>query len=186
MDKRIRLTKSKLKKTLLDLLCRMNMEDVTISTLCREAGVNRNTFYSHYSSVDEIFKEVLSEFTQSISESLTESLEKGIITGLEDLLLNILSLIEKNRSMCILIFSDTSKSFLKNVLSALLPYTKSVWQEQLPLNSEYAQIVYTYISGGAISVIEEWVKSNFAIKKEEVALVLEKIILNGQKAFINA
>ena len=58
------MTRSIIKDSLLLLLRKKNYMDITISDICRKAGVSRTTFYQHYRNipeiVDELFEDALS------------------------------------------------------------------------------------------------------------------------------
>ena len=48
MDKRIEYTKKTLKDTFLSLLAEKDIINITVSEICKEAGINRGTFYRYY------------------------------------------------------------------------------------------------------------------------------------------
>lgn len=49
-DLRVSRTKQQLKDALLSILRIKPISRITVTELCRKAGLNRNTFYSHYRS----------------------------------------------------------------------------------------------------------------------------------------
>lgn len=57
MDPRVAKTKGKVRDGLLQLLEHDRLEDITVSDLCRAAGVNRSTFYVYYDTVSSVFEE---------------------------------------------------------------------------------------------------------------------------------
>ena len=73
MDIRITRTKKMLEDALLDLMKNKPVEKITPTELCRKATVNRNTFYTHYSSVTELYNEIENRLINSVDESLNES-----------------------------------------------------------------------------------------------------------------
>ncbi len=60
-DKRTIFTKKLIKNNLKKMVCQMNYEEITIKELTANAGINRKTFYLHYTSLDGLFKEVSDE-----------------------------------------------------------------------------------------------------------------------------
>lgn len=58
MDIRIKRTKKMLENALFELMKDKPVEKITPTELCRKATVNRNTFYSHYSSVTELYESI--------------------------------------------------------------------------------------------------------------------------------
>ena len=61
-DVRVQKTKERLSASLLSLLKEKSIEKVSICEICNRAGVNRNTFYSHYLSVKELLEEIEAQF----------------------------------------------------------------------------------------------------------------------------
>ena len=57
-DKRVVKTKNLLKKALVQLLEKKQLNDISIVELTNLAEVNRKTFYLHYKNVSAIFKEI--------------------------------------------------------------------------------------------------------------------------------
>lgn len=52
------LTKRLLKESLIKLLKEKDIQKISITELCNEAGINRTTFYSHYSSQYDVLKDM--------------------------------------------------------------------------------------------------------------------------------
>lgn len=71
-DLRVIKTKKALHQALLALLKTQTLESISISTLCREAGVNRGTFYLHYKDVGSLFDEHLLHLLKDLEESYYE------------------------------------------------------------------------------------------------------------------
>ena len=53
MDIRILKTKNKLYKAFISLIDKERIKDITVLELCKEAKVNRTTFYKYYLDVDD-------------------------------------------------------------------------------------------------------------------------------------
>ena len=62
------LSKSKIKQAFVNLLESKNLSDITIGNICDKAGINRTTFYAHFSSLTDLFKALESEL-YSVSPS---------------------------------------------------------------------------------------------------------------------
>lgn len=71
-DLRVIKTKKALHRTLLTLLKSNTLESISVSTLCREANVNRGTFYLHYKDIGSLFDEHLVHLLKDLEESYYE------------------------------------------------------------------------------------------------------------------
>ena len=62
MDQRVargEQSKAEIKDAFLKLFKKKEPEDITVIDLCRKAGVNRSTFYAHYSNIDLLIQEII-------------------------------------------------------------------------------------------------------------------------------
>ncbi|WP_283251367.1 MULTISPECIES: TetR/AcrR family transcriptional regulator [unclassified Actinomyces] len=48
-------------EALLDLLQDTNMRDITVTTVCRRAGISRGTFYRHWADIDTLTDELIDQ-----------------------------------------------------------------------------------------------------------------------------
>ena len=80
MDKRVERTKGTIRRTLLSLMGERPVERITTTELCREAHINRNTFYAHYGSPEDVLREVEDELVASIGQELRKGYEEGGVT----------------------------------------------------------------------------------------------------------
>ena len=58
MNKRVQKTREQLKHALTELLKTQPFERVTVKSICDKAGVNRSTFYVHYSCPRDLIDEI--------------------------------------------------------------------------------------------------------------------------------
>ena len=65
-DQRVALTKRLLQEGLLRLLEKKDIDSIRISELCAESGINRATFYRHYSEPRDILRNVRQNMIRDI------------------------------------------------------------------------------------------------------------------------
>lgn len=61
-NKRAQNSKQRLKRALCNLLKEVGHEKITIKSLCKEAGVNRTTFYAHFDDIEDLLYEICEEY----------------------------------------------------------------------------------------------------------------------------
>lgn len=71
-DLRVRRTLTAVKKAFNDLVLNRNYNEISITDLTEKAGINRKTFYLHYSSLDDLVKEIEEEMCKDILEHVGE------------------------------------------------------------------------------------------------------------------
>ena len=185
VDIRVQKTKERLKSTLLSLLQEKNIDSISISEICRKSGINRNTFYQHYKDIRDLLSEIEGEFMESLFSFLKISSES--IKSVRDLMVVLLETIKQNQDMCLLLFSDNGdKNFLRNILMFALPSAVENWVNELGMDKDDATVLYYYIMGGAVNVIELWMKEKLSSSLDDVADKLNALIIKSQDAFVSS
>ena len=65
-DLRVRRTLTAVRKAFNDLVLTRNYNEISITDLTDKAGINRKTFYLHYSSLDDLVSEIEEEMAKEI------------------------------------------------------------------------------------------------------------------------
>ncbi len=78
MDKRVERSKQKIRDGLIVLLRTTPLSEVTVSALCKQAGVNRSTFYVHYNNVMDCFEEITDEILDRMTHIFSVMSEKTV------------------------------------------------------------------------------------------------------------
>ena len=181
VDVRIVKTKERLKRALLDLLKTKSASEISVSEICKKGEVNRNTFYCHYDSVQDLLSEVEGLFLQELSTSI--KISGDTLNSVSDLVYLILRIARANNDLCSLLFSENGdKKFLATILTFALPSAVDNWSDELGISRRDAEILYYFISGGAVRVIEQWVAGGFTENEKMIAEKLNAIILGAQSA----
>ncbi len=61
-DLRVKITKQILKESLIKCIANKPLSRITVSELCKTAGINRGTFYNHYDSPTMILKDIAEDY----------------------------------------------------------------------------------------------------------------------------
>jgi len=89
---RVRVTKRMLREGLMRCLARKNIDKLSVTELCREADVNRATFYNHY----EVPRDILYEIGQEIAEKMKHIFEANQKIPMKDRIEGCLSIPDKS------------------------------------------------------------------------------------------
>ena len=71
-DRRFRKNKEALRKAFIELVIEKGYSSLTVAELTRRADVDRMTFYSHYETIDDIFREFVDDMEREISGRIAE------------------------------------------------------------------------------------------------------------------
>lgn len=175
-NQRIMLTKRLLKESLLRLLERKELDKISITELCREAGINRATFYRHYEIprdiLNELGKDLFYEMHQTVGIPRSKSDVKGSIE-------NLCTFMEKNLDRIRIIIKGTSETDFTAFVSDL--YTE-FWEEirrvsiLSGLSDEDIKLLVLYSAGGSYFVLRNWLLGNIQKDSKEMADYLFRLL----------
>ena len=157
VDVRIVKSKESLMSALIVLMGKKKLEELTISEICQEADVNRNTFYSHYSSVRELFEEMNGKYMEALFASAKVFDEPNDSTIKN--LVNVLDKMKEKGNLTKIIFSESNSiKHLNTLLQILFPTSiiDNPKSEYLSLEESHA-----FLIGGITSLILRWIENDF-------------------------
>ncbi len=161
MNAKIEKTKKKLMGAFLKLLEEMPLDEMTVSQLCREAGVNRTTFYKYYSVPQDLGEECLASFLDRMLSEV--HFEKR---NAYDILLEFCTGFQKSPPVFRQLLSEDGMS------KALVPFLERLWGHS-SLREETA--VY-FICGGCATTLTRWCKCEPDIPAKDIARKLSGYI----------
>ena len=181
-DRRVKYTKMVLKQSLLDLLQSTPISKITVTSLCAHADINRNTFYTHFSSPYDLLAQIHDELIQEFEKSI-----ESVLDNVPKMLVEICNSIKNNAVLCNILFSEHGdKDFLKKVM--YLAHDKSLnemSQRAKTSDRELLESIYRFCVNGSVAVIEDWIKTGMKKDPQEIASFIDKISNYGLQAFLD-
>lgn len=177
-DIRIRKTKEKLRAGLLELMKNENIEDVSVTELCRFSGVNRNTFYSHYKEPEDLLEEIENDLVEMLGETLENASLKTM--SMYSFLNSLFTLVYEQKDVCSIIFSKHgNRNFVHQVAQKVKGPVISDWISKGITELE-ANIMFSYCVTGSLGVLETWVVDGYKIPVQQISQILTALVTSGQ------
>ena len=177
-DLRVRRTIASIRKAFFELVLEENFNDISITDLTERAGINRKTFYLHYSGLDDLVNEIEEEIVESILEQIgtfAENLDlPGCIRNFYDYLENCSEIQKK------LLCDDHYSFFYDDVTDNVL---KSAQFSRFFEMTEYPEIVRSY-SIAITYIYRNWLKANRNIPFDVLVAQACRIIEHGYAGVI--
>ena len=159
--------KTTLKQTLILLLEAYEFDDLSISKICKEAGLNRSTFYAYYDNQYELLKDVqlyISEiFKQEFEDLLADQEETQTYDSFVDkrYLVPYLTYIKNHQKLYRIYLKHPHDLGREGDKSPLLEnlITKSFHAHGV-MDDREIQLTSAFYQAGINTVIKEWVFSN--------------------------
>ena len=176
-------TATKMDLALISLLKKKPFEYITVSEICKTAGVNRSTFYLHYETIGDLLGEttryLLDDFlgyftadTKSAVEDLkNRNLDELVFTS-DKYLVPYLTYIQENKEVFrtallhigALGFEDVYKRMFENIFAPIL--------NRFRYSTEIQQYVMIYYLNGITAIVLEWLRNGCDKSIQEISDII--------------
>ncbi|NMB29655.1 MAG: TetR/AcrR family transcriptional regulator [Clostridiaceae bacterium] len=189
-DRRTRRTVDALQKSLIKLLLKKSLRDITITELTELADISRTTFYLHYTDINDLFSsledDTYKRFEKIIHESLVDSsmilhieVDKSGNVQLPGIY-EVFKFIDDNTDLCIILLTNPDSTFLSRIWeegrTTLMNKTASTHNGKANRAVEY---YYYAIANGVRGLIEHWLETGMKESVDEVYRISTDYILHN-------
>ena len=178
-DRRVRYTKKAIRDGFLRLLAENPIEKISVTEICREADINRGTFYSHYSDPYALKHSLELQLAEALQQRLHESGEKRLNS------LQTLRLLKENEELC-RIFAGPYGDY-DAMLKVIGQYAEGYLEEKILMLGELSEQLTECLKGLLVSsistVVKYWFDTGMKEAPERVAYVLDTYCLSGIGGF---
>lgn len=143
--------------------------EISINLICKEVSISRNTFYYHYSNLEELYADYLFFYENQFIEKTKNSNVDRIKTYYN------LYKLEFNKVKAFL--KMTNYSLEKHVelkINFLLPF---LFNNKEEINN-FNEMEKSFLAGGMITAEYYWAKNGFQETPDELAQKIKKIVNN--------
>ncbi len=168
-NQRIKLTKRLLRDALLQLLKKKPIQKINVSELCETAGINRATFYRHYSVPQDILIEM--ENTMSNEARHLFPTPKNLTEFKADVIKLCKYIDEKSDTIKILIKHELDLNIMKLFYDSIYEVLKSaeITSNNNVLDTESIELITAYCAGGGYHMMRKWLMDDIKKSPEEIA-----------------
>ena len=185
-DRRILKTKKAIYEALVELMQKKKLNSITVTELAAQANINRKTFYTYYSTVNDVLDEGINELITSLKDLLCAMSEDYNMFSPQTLFA-FLNTIMSDADIARDLFASDNGSLLFNRLQKALQETllKELVSRDIKMNvpSEQYPLISSFVAGGMVSAYYEWITDPDGITLDEMARTLTTLIISGVHAF---
>ena len=168
-NQRIMLTKQLLKNALLKLLKTVPLHAISIRELCKEAGINRTTFYNHYGSQYDLLGDISQCYLDSIAERL-ESADSSDRESVHRRVTMVLEYIAENVELSILLMNNNiDPGFAERIFS--LPEIGDLLETALVncQDETKRKATISFVIHGSYKLLQDWINEEKRLPPKEQA-----------------
>lgn len=177
-NQRVAVTKRMLREGLLRLLEKKDLEKISITELCTEAGINRVTFYRHYETPNDVLVEMEKELLDELQHAAKTPRS---LPEFQQYLEVTCSFLDTHMDLLkIMIRYNTDSDFYSLFNSAV----QGVWEESGltgvlgKLSVEDRDFLSMYCAGGTYFVLRQWLLGNIKKTPQEIAVLAYNLLCN--------
>ena len=155
---------------------------ITVSDITDECGYHRQTFYYHFTDIEELLKWT---FDKDVSDFLSSNKPPK---SWQDTLRLTFAFLSENKSFCLSVYYSLGRdTILKVFTDTVSTVVYSVIIDMCGttlISPENAEFLTTMTTGGIISLVEQWLTGNLKWSSEEIVENLTYVandILTGAK-----
>ena len=173
-------------EALVELMQKKKLNSITVTELAAHADINRKTFYTYYSTVNDVLDEGINELITSLKDLLCAMSEDYNMFSPQTLFA-FLNTIMSDADIARNLFASDNGSLLFNRLQKALQETllKELIDKDIKMNvpSEQYPLISNFVAGGMVSAYYEWIINPDGITLDEMARTLTTLIISGVHAF---
>ena len=172
IDKRIIKTKTGIKTAFMQLMLEKELSKITISDVAHRANINRSTFYLHYSSVQDIMKDIEHEIALRITSSIDKFNISKIYDSTYNMFTTLTAMLDELDTVKKYILYSTNSNYVTGRLKEIfVEKASAALIEKFPeLNPRDLLYHLTFAAGGICDTYIKWGHS------EDKIVSLEELI----------
>lgn len=147
-------TKDAIKQSFLKLLNVKPYNKITVKDIVEDCGINRNSFYYHFSDLPALVEEILLDDTNMILEQNTN------FTSLYDCILVAISFALKNKKAVLHLYNSANRETFEAYLNKLCEYAvKSLFDnacQGVPVNQDDKELMVLYYKCQLMGFVLDW------------------------------
>lgn len=166
-------TKQDIQEALIQLLAEEKFENISVSKLCKRAGINRGTFYLHYEDKYQMIETIKTEVTDqlySYFEEISDSTRSFLIANLHKVQENVRLINALTRSRYF-DFREAIRDFMTSIILSdqQWPTTQLFLEDNFAIPQKYALEIFLSSIEGIISL---WIAEGAQESPEEIAEII--------------
>lgn len=182
-DKRTKKTIKAIQNALLHMLSNQPMASVRIIDLCRQADINRTTFYLHYGNTEDVLHSLREEIVERIfeqyqGESFLYTMEHPL-----DFLMTCTNVIASYEDFEKFVKTSAEASdFLEELKKHFASRVYEEYKNEYPSCNEYAFYIINFITAGTFDTFIVWLRSDKSMSLSALFDRCGKIFLAGHES----
>ncbi len=183
-DRRVQRTQKNIRNALISLLSEKELSQITVKELSDKADINRKTFYSYYSGIDDILDKIEDEIVEKLLAIIrdydfrsSDFYAYALFCSLNQIINDDFELYQS------LIFSNNYDFLLIKVKNTIKKTLLERYAPKINAQNNLLGLYAEYVASGIVSMYIEWFHSDNSVSLEELAKAASDITLFGFSSY---
>ena len=172
-NQRIALTRRLLLEALLQILERKHINDVSVTELCKCAGINRATFYKHYATPNDVLAEHMDSHIRALLDLQHPRHGKSAMQVLEE---SCQYIYDQAELFKIYVRNHLDEDFTRGVFIRMIRETNCEHLSNAnTLDEDETKLSISYVASGYYYLIQRWIMEDIPKSPKEIAVLLLRL-----------
>lgn len=180
-DLRVTKTLARIREAFLKLVSESSYDELTVSALCAQAQIGRKTFYTYYSSLDNLLEEILEEITGEYLHAIKDYSAPENIREITRKFYEFS--ISQGKYYDNLVCSDSYQRIGARLIMRLVRGTWFASSWFTSLSRERQDILLCFIYNSGAGLYRQWILSGKTIPLETMIAYADCLIAKGVEGF---
>lgn len=183
-DRRVQRTQKNIRNALISLLSEKELSQITVKELSDKADINRKTFYSYYSGIDDILDKIEDEIVEKLLAIIRDYDFRSSDFDTYALFCSLNQIINDDFELYrSLIFSNNYDFLLIKVKNTIKKTLLERYAPKINAQNNLLGLYAEYVASGIVSMYIEWFHSDNSVSLEELAKAASDITLFGFSSY---
>ncbi|AVK61713.1 TetR family transcriptional regulator [Lactobacillus sp. CBA3605] len=165
-NRRSQMTDRLIQDSLIELLQKQTINEITVTAVCKVADINRGTFYAHYEDVKDCMHTMEQDATKELLAVINEHTHPN---SLRAILTGIFEIVKKRHAVTSFILT-TDQDFLMHFIATTKREILEHDRAKVGATSiREGQYMFEYYLNGIVGVVRYWLKTGLQETPEQLA-----------------
>jgi ribosomal protein L17 len=180
-NRQVNRTKKLIENEMIKLLKKKDINQITVKEICDMCDINRGTFYNHYLDIYDLMNKMENDLVSELESSLSKNSSKQLDKNLFPLFKEILDFINQRADIVSILLKENENSlFIDKIINLSKTGTIQSWSSIYKnINNKSYNYFVEYSIYGCLGIIKKWFNKGRKESPDELALLLENIVISG-------
>lgn len=176
LDRRQIKTRDAIHTALMALMTEKNLDEISVTELAQRANVNRKTFYNHYTSIQDVRRELDEQYIDMLFTFVDTRGFEELSMDPDPFIRELVNAMVRQPIRARLLFESGESLYLAERLKTFfLPYMEKAAAAQ-GKKAEYVAYVLDYAVNGTLALLNRWVHESNQMPAEEFSAVVSELL----------